>query len=363
MSGAPDDDSDKTYEPTQQKLQKARDKGEVPKSADLSVAASYFGLLIALAAVGASTVADLGTSLMVLIGQSGELAELIFKGNPGALMGGILSAVMQAIAPWFIAPAVAVLLSVLAQRAMVFAPSKLEFKASRISILSNAKNKFGRSGLFEFFKSFVKLTLYAVCLGFYLNFRLPDIVAAVGVEARSVTALLAQLALEFLFLVAVISACIGGIDAVWQYHEHIRKNRMSRKEMMDEMKEAEGDPHMKQERRQRAQMIAGSQMMADVPDADVVIVNPTHYAVVLKWDRMPGSAPICVAKGVDEVAAVIREIASENGVPIHQDAPTARALHATVAIGQEITEEHYGPVAAAIRFAETMRRKAKESFV
>ena len=363
MSGAPDDDTDKSFEPTPQKLQKAREKGEVPRSSDLSVAASYFGLLITLAAVGASTVVDFGSSLMTLLDQAPELAPLVFQGNPAAVMGGILSTVMTAIAPWFIVPAAAVLLSILAQRALVFAPSKVTFKASRISILSNAKNKFGRNGLFEFFKSFVKLVLYAVCLGFYLNFRLSDIVAAVGHESRSVSALLAQLALEFLFLVAVISACIGSIDAIWQYQEHIRKNRMSRKEMMDEMKDSEGDPHMKQERRQRAQMIAGSQMMADIPGADVVIVNPTHFAVVLKWDRMPGSAPVCVAKGVDEVAAVIREIANENGVPIHQDAPTARALHATIAIGQEISEEHFAPVAAAIRFAEQMRRKAKESFV
>ena len=100
-------------------------------------------------------------------------------------------------------------------------------------------------------------------------------------------------------------------------------------------------------------------MIAAVPDADVVIVNPTHYAVVLKWSREQGSAPSCVAKGVDEIAAAIREKAQEHGVPIHSDPPTARALYATVEIGEEIQEEHYGPVAAAIRFAEAMREKAK----
>jgi flagellar biosynthetic protein FlhB len=100
-------------------------------------------------------------------------------------------------------------------------------------------------------------------------------------------------------------------------------------------------------------------MMADVPKADVVIVNPTHYAVALQWSREKGSAPKCVAKGVDEVAAAIRRVANEHAVPIHSDPPTARALHATIEIGEEIMEEHYAPVAAAIRFAEAMRQRAK----
>jgi flagellar biosynthetic protein FlhB len=116
---------------------------------------------------------------------------------------------------------------------------------------------------------------------------------------------------------------------------------------------------MKQERRQRAYDIAMNQMMADIPEADVVIVNPTHYAVALKWDRARGTAPKCVAKGVDEIAAKIREIAAEHGVALHSDPPTARAIHATVEIGDEIRPEHYRAVAAAIRFAEAMRKKAR----
>ena len=102
-----------------------------------------------------------------------------------------------------------------------------------------------------------------------------------------------------------------------------------------------------------------TQMMADVPRADVVIVNPTHYAVALTWSRQPGAAPVCVAKGVDEIAARIREIAAEAGVPIRSDPPTARALYATTDLGAEIAPEHYRPVAAAIRFAEMMRKRAR----
>ncbi len=133
---------------------------------------------------------------------------------------------------------------------------------------------------------------------------------------------------RFIFIVITIALAIGAADYLWQYAEHMRKNRMSRKEIQDETKDAEGDPHVKQQRRQRAQEIATNQMMAEVPKADVVIVNPTHFAVVLKWSRRSGSAPVCVAKGVDEVAAAIRTTAGQSGVPIHSDPPTARALHA-----------------------------------
>ena len=114
---------------------------------------------------------------------------------------------------------------------------------------------------------------------------------------------------------------------------------------------------MKAQRRSRAEAIATNRMLLDVPKADVVIVNPTHFAVALKWSRAKGSAPVCVAKGEGEVALRIREVAATAGVPIHADPPTARALHATVEIGREIAPEHYRAVAAAIRFADRMRQR------
>jgi flagellar biosynthetic protein FlhB len=116
---------------------------------------------------------------------------------------------------------------------------------------------------------------------------------------------------------------------------------------------------VKAQRRGRAEAIATNRMLLDVPKADVVIVNPTHVAVALKWSRAKGSAPACVAKGEGELALKIREVAATAGVPLHADPPTARALHATVAVGREIAPEHYRAVAAALRFAERMRRAAR----
>ena len=125
------------------------------------------------------------------------------------------------------------------------------------------------------------------------------------------------------------------------------------------MKESEGDPQTKQQRRQRGHEIATNRMLQDVAKADVIVVNPTHYAIALKWNRATRAAPVCVAKGMDETAARIREKAVLAGVPIHSDPPTARAIHATVKLGQPILPEHYRAVAAAIRFSEAMRKRSK----
>lgn len=358
---APDDDTEKTHEATPRKLEEARKKGEVPRSTDLSVAASYGGLLIAALIFGPASLQGIGQSLMVLIEQAPDLSKLVFEGAPQAPMGGVFKTVGQSMLPWFLLPATVVLLTILAQRAFLVTPDKLKFKLSRISPISNAKNKYGRNGLFEFSKSFAKLIIYSVCLALFLKAKLPEMVGSLQASPGMAVIVLSRLALGFLFIAFTIAIAIGAIDYLWQHAEHLRKNRMSRKDLTDEAKEAEGDPHLKQKRRQRAYEIANSQMMRDVPDADVVIVNPTHFAVALKWSRQRGDAPICVAKGVDETAARIRTLAQESSVPVHSDPPTARALYASVEVGDEITPEHYRAVAAAIRFAEALRKRVWRS--
>ncbi|WP_299401198.1 flagellar type III secretion system protein FlhB [uncultured Roseobacter sp.] len=356
------DQNDKTYDATPQKLLEARKKGEIARSTELLTACAYAGLLLAFLVAGSSGLTQLGTSMMVLIDQSAQLAPLFFDGAAGAPTQGLIRSVAWSIAPMFLVPGLTVLLCLFAVRGIVFAPTKITPKLSKISVISNAKNKFGRTGLFQFAVSFSKLLIYSACLAIFINARLEEMVAVLQTNPRIAIALLAEICLSFLFVVVIVSGVIGAIDAIWQHFEHLRKNKMSRKEVMDETKNSEGDPHMKQERRRRAQAIAGAQMMADVPTADVIVVNPTHYAVALKWERKPGQAPICVAKGVDEIALKIREVAAENDVPIHSDPPTARALHATTEIGDQIAPDHYRAVAAAIRFAEAIRQKAKSRF-
>lgn len=354
-----DDSSDKNFDASPQKLLQARKKGDVAKSNDLLTAATYFGLFIALLTTGANSLTHVGTAMMALLDQSNTLAPLFFDGGAAVSVGSLMRTVSWGLIPLFILPALGVVLALFAQQAWVFAPAKIEPKLSRISVISNAKNKFGRDGLFEFLKSFVKLLIFSACLALFIRMWLPQMIGVLQTDPHTALALLARVCISFLGVVVVVSGLIGGIDALWQHASHMRKNRMSRKEVTDEQKESEGDPHLKQERRQRALTASQNQMMKEVPTADVIIVNPTHYAVALKWSRLPGEAPVCVAKGVDEIATTIRRLAAENGVPIHPDPPTARALHASVEIGAQIRHEDFAPVAAAIRFAEDMRIRAK----
>ncbi|MCQ0091827.1 flagellar biosynthesis protein FlhB [Roseovarius sp. M141] len=358
MSGQ-SDDAEKSLEPTQHKLDEARKKGELARSADLTAAAAYVGFLLTGLAVGSQSITYVSSLLMVMIDQAEGLADIIFDGHASAPIGGIIGAMGLGLIAWFTIPAGLALLSLFATRTLVFAPTKLALKGSRVNPISNAKNKFGASGLFEFAKSFVKLVVYSVSLGLFLNWRLPALQSALYAEPRGIGALLAQVLTEFMLIVCLVAIGIGVLDFLWQHFDHLRKNRMSHQEVRDEAKQQEGDPHMKSERRARGMRIAQDQMMADVPTADVIVVNPTHYAVALKWSRAPGAAPECVAKGVDHVALAIRDLAMQHGVPIRHDPPTARALHATTEIGQQIDPDHYRAVAAAIRFAETMRHRAK----
>lgn len=358
MSQPDEDNDDKPYEATPRKLDEARKRGELPRSADLTATAGMAGFVVLALLPGGGVATDLAVLSRALLDRAEALGAAFLEGGT-ALAGATLAALGWALAPAGLIPAAVVLGLLVAIRGLVLAPEKLEPKLSRLSLVQNAKQKFGRSGLFEFAKSTVKLVVYCAILWFYLAARLPDLMIAISLDPGQVTALMLRLMVEFLVLVVVVMGLIGAVDYLFQRYDHLRRQRMSHRELMDELKTSEGDPHLKQARRSRAEAIATNQMLADVPKASVVIVNPTHYAVALRWAPGAGGAPVCVAKGVDEVALRIRERAAEAGVPIHSDPPTARALHAAVRIGEEVRPEHYAPVAAAIRFAEAMRQRAR----
>ncbi|WGH80174.1 EscU/YscU/HrcU family type III secretion system export apparatus switch protein [Jannaschia ovalis] len=353
-----EDGAERSHEATPQKLMQARRKGEVIRSQDIAVFASYAGALAALAALGpalAERMADLGGTL---IQDAGPLSRPLRAGGAGA--GGAILGEALAISGLLVAPAAGLVLAgLLAQRAVVFAPTRLAPKWQRISVLANARNKFGPSGLFEFAKSATKMVVFGGICGLFLVRNADRIVASAASDPRVLAGSLAALLAQFTVLVMLVSAAIAAADWLWQRHTHLAKNRMTRQELLDETKQAEGDPHLKGKRRRRAEEIATNRMLQDIPEAAVVVVNPTHYAVALRWSPADPSPPICVAKGVDAVAARIREAAEAAGVPIFSDPPTARALHASVEIGAAIEREHFAAVAAAIRFARSLDEGAR----
>lgn len=358
MSGA-EDDQDKEHEATPQKLIEARKRGDVPRSADLLMAAGIGGFLLALFSIGGWVIEKAGAAGMVLLDQSEPLSRMATSGGKTQVAGFLLAFAGPPLALLGLPPLL-VLATVAVTRSYAFAPDRILPKLSRISPVATARHKFGTEGLVEFGKSALKLCLVGWVLYLFLASRIEEIVATVYLAPGLSAGFLTRLVLEFLFVLFLMALILGGADYLWQVHLFRKRNKMSRKEVMDEFKENEGDPHLKSARRQRAQEVATNRMLTDVAKADVVVVNPTHYAVALRWERTKGKAPVCVAKGVDEIALRIRERAAEHGVPIHSDPPTARAVFATVEIGQEIRIEHYRAIAAAVRFADAMRKKARK---
>jgi len=295
------------------------------------------------------------TSLMTYPDQFGS--SLLLSGDATALYD-VMRGIGAGLFPLFILPFSVLILSLVVQQAIVFAPTKIQPKLSKISPISNAKQKYGGDGMMEFGKRFAKLIFITVIAGIFFAgtfFTLPSLASLpaimIMIEIKYVTMTL------LLYMIGAM-AVLTLIDLPYVRFSHLKKLRMTLQEMRDENKESEGDPHMKSARRARAQAISQSSMMRDVGTADVVIVNPTHYAVALKWDRTPGSAPICVAKGTDAVAFQIRQRAKLHNVAIHSDPPCARSIHALVEIGEVIKAEHFSAVAAAIHFADQLKPKS-----
>lgn len=347
-----EEQADKQFEPTEQRLRKAREKGDIPRSTELNAALMYGGTIISLAA---ATGVLLPRWLAEARKVAGENITMLNAKNL-AQMSSLIVLVLVAI------PAVLILLGLIVQRGLTFSPQKLGFDISRINPIKNAGQKFGKTGLVTFGISTAKAAVVAVAGWMLFNQLIDLLIQQSRVDGWGWTAGLEIVLRQAILVGLVASILFTAFDLAWKHYDYRERNRMSRKELQDEIKDSEGDPHVKSARRQKAVEIAMNSMLADVEGADVVIVNPTHYAVALEWKRGSGQAPICVAKGVDDVAARIRERARDHDIPIWSDPPCARALYAQIDIGEEIEREHFAAVATAIRFAERMREKARQGW-
>ena len=353
------DGEERSHAPTQHRLQKSREEGDVPYSTEITTAATYAAFFAALVTAGGWSIAKIMGELSGFLRRPEDAGAALVSPFAASFLGHIALDIGAALAPIFGALMIAALASIFAQRAFTFAPSKVAPKFERLSIFKNAKNKYGAQGLFEFAKSFVKLSAILIIVLFAFKDRFLELPNLSGLPAEAFAQVAAQNAVFFAGLITAAALAIAAADFPWRLFQHQKRLMMTTEELKKEHKETEGDPAMKGARRERGSRIARNRMLADVPKASVVIVNPSHYAVALKWDRDKGGAPVCVAKGVDEIAARIREAASASGVPITRDPPTARSIYALVEIGHEIKREHYAAVAAAIHYADEIQRKAK----
>jgi flagellar biosynthetic protein FlhB len=350
------DDSEKTQDPTQRRLDEAVRRGDVVKSQEVN---AWF-VLAAAALVLLSFSGSMGSQLMAMF--RGIL------GNAGRITvdhGGLMHLAREISVETLAAVAIPFLLLVLAaiggnaiQHRLVWSTESLIPKFSKISPLSGAGRLFSKQALANFVKGLAKLAIVgsvATMLLWPARKRLEGLISSDPIVMVSFSR---SLALELFGGVVAILAIIAAVDYFFQYRVWYERQKMSIREMRDEFKETEGDPKIKAKVRQLRAQRAKKRMMAAVPKATVVITNPTHFAVALQWERGM-SAPICVAKGQDLIALRIRSVAEENGVPIVENPPLARTLHATVDIDAEIPAEHYKAVAEVISYVMRLNGTAR----
>jgi flagellar biosynthetic protein FlhB len=348
-----DSSGDRTEAATQRHLDQARDEGQVPVSREVATFASLAAVVLVLGFQSPALLRGLLPNLIVFLSRSGEIT----MPDPGLLRStsfGVLGAILPVLGAALFAASAAVVF----QTKFLLNLGALRPKVSRVSPVGGMKRLFGRDGIVEVVKSLSKLGLLAVAMWIAIQGDWLRLLRTPWQDPRNLLAAVARP----MFHLGVATVCVQGIvaaaDMMWVRFRHARDMRMSKQNIRDELKDTEGNPHVKARIRRIRVMRARKRMMAKVPTATVVVTNPTHYAVALAYDRANNPAPRIVAKGSDSLAARIREVAEANGVPVVANPPLARALY-RLDLDTEIPAEHYKAVAEIIAYVWRLRRPGR----
>lgn len=354
---ADEDQSQKTEDPTARKLAQAKEKGQVGSSQEVK---SWAILL-----VGGMGIALLAPWMMIGLAEYMlifvEQADIIVLEQDALpeLFTDVLLKIGYYISPMLSALFLVAIISNVAQTGMIVAPSKLKPELKKISLIAGVKRMFSARSLVEFLKGIFKLTVLSTVAFYMARPWFDDVAVLPDVDV--------ELNLDKLFIVCIalitgalaVLTIVAVLDFAYQKFEFTKSMRMSHQDIKDEYKDTEGDPQIKARIRKIRAQRAQQRMMDNVPNADVVITNPTHFAVALQYNMDGMQAPKLVAKGVDSLAFRIREMAEAHDVPIIENPPLARALYAAVEMDQEIPVEHYHAVAEVIGYI--MKLKGKRS--
>jgi flagellar biosynthetic protein FlhB len=347
MSGTETETQDRTLDASKRKLEQARERGEVPVSREAPAAGIHLAALIGIITTGGLAVRRIGDILLPMIDQPNGLANLTPEGWQ-RIAYATAEAIALAIVPFFGLLMAGALLPFVLQNSITFAPERFTFKLSHLSPTSGFKRIFGPRALFEFVKSLVKIVAIAGTCFLVARPLYEQSIDYVMTDVAFLPQMLRTAVIGLLLAATLVAVLIAGIDLPYQHWIFRRRMRMSLQEMKEEMRTIEGDPHIKARLRRLRRQRARRRMMHEVPKATVVIANPTHFAVALKYQRGKDVAPVVVAKGVDLIALRIREVAAEHRVAVIENPPLARALHASVEIGEVIPHEHFEAVAKVI---------------
>jgi flagellar biosynthetic protein FlhB len=347
------DKSEKTEDPTQKRLDDAHKRGDVVKSQEVNTWFVIAGATLVLIAFSNGMGQGISTTMRGLIANSHAIS-LDAPALPG-LFKKIGIELVAAMAIPFLLLMLAAFAGNAIQHRLVWSFEALTPKLSKISPQAGLKRLFSKQALANFAKGLVKLALVGSVLTALMWPERDRLIALVRADPATVIPLTQSLALKLLGAVVAILAVMAAADYLFQYRQWYERQKMSVRELKEEFKQTEGDPMIKGKIRQLRQSRMRKRMIAAVPKASVVITNPTHYAVALQYEAGM-NAPVCLAKGVDALALKIREVAGEHSIPVVENPPLARALHATVEIDREIPAEHYKAVAEVIGYVMKLRR-------
>jgi flagellar biosynthetic protein FlhB len=349
------DNSQRTEDPTQKRLDDALKRGDVVKSQEVNTWFIIAGGTLVLVAFSGGIGSGLTTTLRGLIANAHDLRvdgpALIWLSEK---LGG---EILATLAIPFLLLALAALAANLIQHRLVWTTDVLAPKLNRISPMAGLKRLFSAQAIANFVKGLLKLVVVGAVLAALLWPERDRVEGLALTDPAGILPVTKMLSLKLMGAVVAMLAVVAALDYLFQYRQWYERQKMTLRELKDEFKESEGDPTIKGKMKQTRNARMRKRMMAEVPKATVIITNPTHYAVALKYERGM-EAPICVAKGIDAVALKIREVGTEHAVPIVENPPLARALHATVELEQPITPEHYKAVAEVISFVMRLRRAA-----
>jgi flagellar biosynthetic protein FlhB len=353
-----ENEAERTESPTPKRLEEARKKGQVPRSSELSAAAVILtagsGLHFLGGYMGGQLHGLMSTSLTLTREQSVDETLMV------ATMAGELAHALIACAPIMGLTMIAAL-----SAPMLLGGWNLSFEAlapdfTRLNPAAGFGRMFSSRGAVELAKAFAKFIALALVAIYILKKKSPELMG-LGMESTPVAiAHAASLTGYALLMLAGTLGLIAAVDVPWQLFQHSKRLRMTREEVREEMKESEGSPEIKGRIRSLQREIAKRRMMSEVPKADVVIVNPTHFAVALRYDETRMRAPIVVAKGADLIAARIREVATESLVPIFEAPPLARALFKNVEIGGEVPASLYVAVAQVLTYIYQLKNARRD---
>jgi flagellar biosynthetic protein FlhB len=340
---------EKTEEPTQRRREEARQEGNIPRSNDLTAALSLLAAVVLMDLLGLRLLEGLMQALKACLTGShtsnptrvGELAGLVQY--VGQLLG-------ESVVLFTLAIMLAGAVALVGQVGFVITPKPLQPSFSKLSPIKGVTNLFNLRALMRLVMSLGKLALIAAVAGFVIARDLEWLQHLAHMELTPAFFGAAQFVYELSLKLVILLLILAIIDYVYQRWQHEQDLKMTKQQVKDEMKRMEGDPMVKQRRARVAKQLTQQRQAQEVPDSDVVVTNPTHYAVALRYDAEKMNAPSVVAKGADLMAVRIRQIAASHEIPIVERKPLARALYQQIEVGQEIPPDHYAAVAEILAY-------------